>query len=484
MPSYDAFISYSHAKDKKIAAALQAVVQTLGKPWYKRRILRLFRDDTSLSATPHLWPSIEAALGQSRFLILLASPEAAASPWVGKEIMHWLGHNSIDTLLIAVTGGELAFDAAAGDFLWSDATPLPPVLKGKFPSEPKWVDLRQYRESVAKRDRKFMELAADFAAAIRGVPKEDLLSEEVRQQRRALTLAWSAVGLLLVLGSAAGWEWKAAVEAERVAIQQKQRAEIARREAEEQSHAAELNAGAAQEERDRADDALYTSFAAANALVTDFALQVQEIPSIPPKLVHDILDSGLNILDHLSAGGKLSLDLQMNYAVSLSVAAQVFLKINDSAKALDTLLKSTSLLRNLIALRPDNRDLEIMLSGNLAGLGDMKMKGDDLLGARAAYDESVAIDRSLTKNNSDVVLQRSLGFGLLRIFALKLLTGDKGGAKSALEESVAIFCNLARDKNNTLAQQALPGVQALINSVSGAATLGASLNCLGTSLRR
>ena len=88
--AYDAFISYSHAKDKPIAAALQSVVQRLGKPWYRRRALRVFRDDTSLSATPHLWPSIEQALSQSRFLILLASPEAAASPWVGKEIEYWL----------------------------------------------------------------------------------------------------------------------------------------------------------------------------------------------------------------------------------------------------------------------------------------------------------------------------------------------------------------------------------------------------------
>ena len=79
MALYDAFISYSHAKDKPIATALQSVVQKLGKAWYRRRALRLFRDDASLTATPHLWPSIEQALSRSRFLILLASPEAAAS---------------------------------------------------------------------------------------------------------------------------------------------------------------------------------------------------------------------------------------------------------------------------------------------------------------------------------------------------------------------------------------------------------------------
>ena len=74
MAIYDAFISYSHAKDKPVAAALQSVVQKLGKPWYRRRALRVFRDDTSLSATPSLWPSIEQALGQSRFLICSRRP--------------------------------------------------------------------------------------------------------------------------------------------------------------------------------------------------------------------------------------------------------------------------------------------------------------------------------------------------------------------------------------------------------------------------
>src|SRR5258708_2439682 len=146
MALYDAFISYSHAKDKPIAAALQSVVQKLGKPWYRRRALRVFRDDTSLSATPHLWPAIEQALGRSRYFILLASPEAAASKWVNKEVAYWLEHNGVDTLLIGVTDGVLAWDEAIGDFGWRDGMPLPPALTGRFPVEPKWVDLAVYRD--------------------------------------------------------------------------------------------------------------------------------------------------------------------------------------------------------------------------------------------------------------------------------------------------------------------------------------------------
>jgi hypothetical protein len=160
MALYDAFISYSHAKDKPIAAALQSVVQKLGKPWYRRRALRIFRDDTSLSATPGLWPTIEQALGQSRYLILLASPEAAASPWVNKEVAYWVEHKSADTLLIAVTDGALFWDGERNDFAWREGTPLPPALKGRFAAEPKWVDLAVYRDGAERTQRDDAEAPA------------------------------------------------------------------------------------------------------------------------------------------------------------------------------------------------------------------------------------------------------------------------------------------------------------------------------------
>src|SRR5215831_6663360 len=41
--------------------------------------LKVFRDKTSLSANPALWPSIEKALAESQYFPLLASPQAAQS---------------------------------------------------------------------------------------------------------------------------------------------------------------------------------------------------------------------------------------------------------------------------------------------------------------------------------------------------------------------------------------------------------------------
>ena len=115
---YDAFISYSHTKDKPLAARLQEVIQTLGKPWYRRRAARVFRDDTSLTASPALWPSIERALEMSRYLILLASPEASTSKWVDREVAWWLKNKGRATLLIALSAGELRWVSTSGDFDW------------------------------------------------------------------------------------------------------------------------------------------------------------------------------------------------------------------------------------------------------------------------------------------------------------------------------------------------------------------------------
>jgi WD40 repeat protein len=273
---YDAFISYSHAKDKPVATALQSVVQKLGKAWYRRRALRVFRDDTSLSATPHLWPSIEQALGQSRFLILLSSPEAGASRWVGREIAYWLDHNNADTVLIALTEGELAWDQATGDFHWSDATPLPIALKNRFATEPRWIDLRQYREGDAPKGTEFISLGADFASAIHGIPKEDLLSEEVRQQRRARTLAGTAVTLLVALLIAAFWQWRVAenqrgiAEAQtKVAEAQTKEAQLQRNEAQLQRDTARVQLLAAQARRTQAEADTLDDIARAAALALE-----------------------------------------------------------------------------------------------------------------------------------------------------------------------------------------------------------------------
>src|SRR5262245_23541512 len=109
---YDAFISYSHAADSQLAPRLQDGMQRMARPWWRRRALHVFRDNTGLTANPGLWTSIATAMDSAEWFVFLASPEAAASPWVQREIEHWLEHRDIDHILPVVTDGEWVWDDA------------------------------------------------------------------------------------------------------------------------------------------------------------------------------------------------------------------------------------------------------------------------------------------------------------------------------------------------------------------------------------
>ncbi|MEU2037219.1 toll/interleukin-1 receptor domain-containing protein [Nocardia niwae] len=82
----DVFLSYARTADDGIAPALKQGLARLAKPWSRPRALRVFRDRTDLSAAHDLTAEIEDALRRSRYFVLLASPQAAQSHWVGKEI--------------------------------------------------------------------------------------------------------------------------------------------------------------------------------------------------------------------------------------------------------------------------------------------------------------------------------------------------------------------------------------------------------------
>jgi hypothetical protein len=163
-PTYSAFISYSHAVDGKLAPALQSALHGFARPWNRLRALRVFRDEASLSANPALWSSIERALHGSAFFILLASPEAAGSRWVNREIDYWLRHKSRTNLLIMITDGEAVWDEAAGDFDWDLTTAVPRSLKGIFEEEPRYIDLRWARlsEDVSLHNPRFRDAVADL----------------------------------------------------------------------------------------------------------------------------------------------------------------------------------------------------------------------------------------------------------------------------------------------------------------------------------
>src|SRR5262245_6352656 len=139
---YDVFISYNRQADETVAALVQRKLQQFAKPVFSRRALHVFRDDANLSANPGLWTSIERALDDTEALLVLASPAAAASPWVGQEIGYWRRTRPDGPILLAVTGGDLFWDGPTNNFDLARSTAIPASLSHAFAEEPRYVDLR------------------------------------------------------------------------------------------------------------------------------------------------------------------------------------------------------------------------------------------------------------------------------------------------------------------------------------------------------
>jgi hypothetical protein len=200
MTAYNAFISYSHTADGALAAALQSSLHSFAKPWYKLRALHIFRDQTNLAVNPALWSSIREALDQSLFFILLASPEAAASPWVRKEAEYWISKNGSSHVLLVLTGGTLQWDRASASFLPGSTTALPASLLHSFPEEPLYLDLAWARDGTAPlrmREPRFHEATLQLAATLHHRPKDELDGADIRSQRHTRYLA--ASGLIAIV---------------------------------------------------------------------------------------------------------------------------------------------------------------------------------------------------------------------------------------------------------------------------------------------
>jgi WD40 repeat protein len=200
---YEAFISYSHEADSALAAVLQRTLNRLARPpykWWQWWPPRVFRDQTNLVAAADLGAEIEGALLASDSFVLLASPQAAGSPWVDREAATWCTKKPRDRLFIALTDGAVAWDTTRGDFDPSRTDALPPALSGVFDAEPLWVDFTGIRGTdVSARNARFMDGAATLTAAIRGSEKDAIVGDEMRQHRRTRQLAGGAIGLLTLL---------------------------------------------------------------------------------------------------------------------------------------------------------------------------------------------------------------------------------------------------------------------------------------------
>jgi WD40 repeat protein len=163
----------------------------------------VFRDATDLAADPSLWNTIRSALDQSEYLIVLLSPGAAASPWIDREIQHWLATRSAGRIVLVVTRWAADQPDALQNlsrFAWSGSD-VPVALRAAFTDEPRPVDARWTRHGakLSVENPLFQETVAEIAAPILGRSKADLVGEHLRQRRLFRRTAVGVAALLTAL---------------------------------------------------------------------------------------------------------------------------------------------------------------------------------------------------------------------------------------------------------------------------------------------
>lgn len=207
---YDAFISYARDSDPELAPAVHSALQRFARPWTMKPALRICFDKANLSG-PTLRPTIEEALRESAWLLLMASPVSAGKPWVLHEVNWWLEHERTSNLLILLTAGTIVWDNHNKDFDWTKTTALPAILKGQMTEEPLYVDLIKAKEAgqFTLRSLVFRDAIATIAAPLHNKSKDDLDGEDIREHRKSIVIRRVGASLIisLTLGvmGFAGW---------------------------------------------------------------------------------------------------------------------------------------------------------------------------------------------------------------------------------------------------------------------------------------
>jgi len=202
---YVAFISYSH-KDAAIGRWLHRKLEGYRLP--KRlagtqgedgevpaRLTPIFRDRDELPAAGDLSERVRAALAVSRNLIVVCSPNSAASPWVTKEIATFREIHPDRPIFTAIVEGE-------------PEQCFPPLLR-EGGAEPLAADLRKEGDG---RRLGLLKLVAGLA----GVGLDSLVQRDAaRRIRRVSYLTAVALAAMLAMALLAAFALDARAEAER-----------------------------------------------------------------------------------------------------------------------------------------------------------------------------------------------------------------------------------------------------------------------------
>jgi tetratricopeptide (TPR) repeat protein len=203
---YFAFISYSH-QDELWAQWLHKALetwrvprrlagQTTGAGEIPRDLLPIFRDREELASATDLGRTVNAALAQSKNLIVICSPAAAQSRWVNEEVLAFKRLGNAERIFCLIVGGE----PNASDIAGREAEEcFAPALRFTLDAagqptpqrtEPIAADAREGKDGKANAKLKLI-------AGLLGVGFDTLKQRELQRRNRRLA-ALSIAALVVV----------------------------------------------------------------------------------------------------------------------------------------------------------------------------------------------------------------------------------------------------------------------------------------------
>jgi tetratricopeptide (TPR) repeat protein len=194
---YSAFISYNH-KDRRWANWLHRQLETYRIPdnLHGRdspvgkigpRLPPVFQDREELASSSDLAASVREALSQSASLIVICSPNSAASRWVNEEIRAFHALNRSAHIQCLIVDGE----PHAADNPGIEC--FPPALFEHGPVEPLAADLRP--DMDGKQAAKLKLIAGILSVDYDALRQRDAVR---KQKRMALLTAASITGFLIM----------------------------------------------------------------------------------------------------------------------------------------------------------------------------------------------------------------------------------------------------------------------------------------------